>query len=86
MFKKQFPAEYDTLMITPCNAVHTMFMRYTIDVVFLDTKQYVLHVGHRMAPWRLSPVVKGAACVIETAAGSAEKFGIQVGDRLYFQE
>jgi uncharacterized membrane protein (UPF0127 family) len=86
MFQKQFPAEYDALLITPCNAVHTMFMRYAIDVLFLDSELKVLHICHALRPWRLSQLIKGAACVIESEAGSAKRCGIQVGDRLHFQE
>lgn len=59
------------LYITPCQAVHTHFMRMAIDVIFVDRDWRVLRVIPAMPPWRQSPLVKGAAGVIELAAGAA---------------
>jgi uncharacterized membrane protein (UPF0127 family) len=83
MFKRQFPVEYDALLITPCNAVHTMFMRYPIDVLFLDRDLKVLYIYEEMRPGRLSPSIKNAAHVVELAAGSVQKSKLVEGDILY---
>lgn len=68
------------LWIVPCRQVHTHFMRAPIDVVFLDRSLTVLHVLPALAPWRVSPWVRGAHSVVELAAGQAAR--LQCGDVL----
>ena len=70
------------LALTPCFAIHTFFMRFPIDVVFLDRYGFVRRVVHRLGPWRLA-VVPGARMVIELEAGAAQKQRIREGDNLY---
>ena len=86
MFSKEFPAGIDALILTPCNAVHTFFMRYHLDVLFLDGNLKVLYIIHKMKPGRFSPVVKEARYVVEMAVGNAVRCGVQVGDSLSLQE
>lgn len=69
------------LLIRPCQSVHTHFMRFPIDVLFLDDDHRVVHLISAMAPWRLSPTIRGAAMVLELAAGAAGT--TQVGDQLH---
>jgi uncharacterized membrane protein (UPF0127 family) len=57
------------LLIEPCKQVHTFFMRFPIDVVFLDSKNQVL-AKQSLKPWRLSPLIFKAAKVLEVPAGS----------------
>lgn len=59
------------LLIRPCRAIHTHFMRFPIDVVFLDSQDRVVHVINAMAPWKLSPTVPAADAVLELPAGAA---------------
>ncbi|GDX82303.1 hypothetical protein LBMAG42_41140 [Deltaproteobacteria bacterium] len=68
------------LFIEPCSSVHTMFMRFAIDVIFLDPGDAVLAVYAPLAPWRATAWVRGAKRVLELDAGGAK--GTQVGDRL----
>ncbi|MGE5672766.1 MAG: DUF192 domain-containing protein [Mycobacterium leprae] len=70
------------LLIEPCKAIHTHFMRFPIDVLFLDGLGQVLHVIPAMAPWRHSPYIKGANSVLELPAGAAGE--TEVGDQLEF--
>lgn len=69
------------LMIKPCNSVHCFFMKFPIDVVFLDKDNRVVHVAGNMKPRTISPVVRRAKYVIEA---NAMKFSgdVVVGDRL----
>ena len=69
------------LLISPCNSVHTFFMRYAIDVIFLDRENVVVKVVHGMKPYRLAMAV-GSSSVLETRAGVASLAGIQPGDSL----
>lgn len=77
-------AEGEGLWIEPCNSVHTHFMRFPIDVLFLDRQGMVLHLIPAMAPWRFSPLIRPAHAVLELAAGASQ--GTAVGDRLSCEE
>jgi uncharacterized membrane protein (UPF0127 family) len=70
------------LLLAHCNAVHMMFMRFPIDVLFLDRDFVVIKILHNLKPWRTSPIVRGAFQVIELDAGNAVKKGINIGDKL----
>jgi uncharacterized membrane protein (UPF0127 family) len=69
------------LLLRPAPAVHTWFMRFAIDAVFLDRDFVVLQVTHEMRPWRMARC-KGARAVLELPAGEAGLYGIRPGDRL----
>ena len=86
MFTKSFPADFEVLLFSPCNSVHTMFMRYAIDVVFLDQNFKIVHLCHQLMPGKVSPLVKGSHFVLELEAGKARNWGIEVGDQLGLNE
>ncbi len=69
------------ILIKPAPAIHTWFMRFAIDAVFLDRDLTVLSVRRRMRPWRMAGQ-RGARAVLELPAGEAERRGIELGDRL----
>lgn len=69
------------LLLRPTNSVHTVFMRFPIDVVFLDADLHVLKVRSDLRPWRAAASRKARA-VLEVAAGEAERRGITPGERL----
>jgi uncharacterized membrane protein (UPF0127 family) len=69
------------LVLAPCFAVHTAFMRFAIDVVFVDRRGYVRHIVSHLQPWRLA-ASRGAYATIEFAAGVVDALDLQVGDRL----
>jgi uncharacterized membrane protein (UPF0127 family) len=75
-------APCDGLWIVPCKQVHMFWMRYAIDVVFLDDDARIVGVCADLRPWRISPKFAGAASVIELAAGALAASSISVGDRL----
>ncbi len=68
------------LWLRPCRQVHTMFMRFAIDAVFLDRELTVVGVCSPLAPWRLSPIFWRARSCLELAAGAAA--WLQPGDAL----
>lgn len=72
------------LLIRPCGSVHTMGMRYALDVVFLDREGRVLAVREHVRPWRFC-VGRGAHAVVELHHGAARRLGIALGDRLLWQ-
>ena len=69
------------LVIAPCNAVHTWFMRFAIDVAFVSRQGKVLKIRHAVPPWRLTGSLRAHA-VIELPAGTLERTETQTGDPL----
>lgn len=70
------------ILIRPSSGVHTMFMRFAIDVVALDRQLRVIRLWPRLRPWRLTSVNFRTASVLELAPGEIEACGIQAGDQL----
>lgn len=69
------------LLIIPSQAIHTVAMRFAIDVVFLDRDWRVIHLRHTMAPFRVSGHWK-ARCVLELPSGVIAQTSTMVGDQL----
>jgi uncharacterized membrane protein (UPF0127 family) len=69
------------LLIQPAPSIHTWFMRFPIDVVFLARNGAVLKVAPHVKPWRMRSC-RRALAVLELAAGEAEVRRITVGDRI----
>lgn len=72
------------LLLQPARSVHTLGMRFAIDVAHLDGDHVVVRVA-TMPPWRLGLFVRTARCVLEAEAGSFERWGLAVGDQLEVQ-
>jgi uncharacterized membrane protein (UPF0127 family) len=69
------------LWISPCNSVHCCFMRFAIDVLYLDAERRVVQIRHDLRPWRFS-VCWPAHSVVELAAGECRRLKIESGDCL----
>jgi uncharacterized membrane protein (UPF0127 family) len=69
------------LVIAPCSAVHTIGMRFPIDVIFASRDGRVIKIRHAM-PARRMAMSFGAFAVIEMAAGAAARAGLQPNERL----
>jgi uncharacterized membrane protein (UPF0127 family) len=76
-------AKGEALLLRPCSSIHTCFMRFAIDVVFLDRDGCVVKVVDHLVPWRVS-WCKGAREAIEVAAGAAARAGIATGQQVRF--
>ena len=70
------------LILAPCAAVHTVFMRFPIDVIFVDRKLRVKRIYHRLAPYRLTSLVWSAQSVLELPSGCLADSNTSVGDEL----
>jgi hypothetical protein len=70
------------LMLLSCNSIHTCFMRFPIDVVFLNINHEVIAVKQCVRPWRLVNFVKKAYITVEMSEGTIENKNIEVGDLL----
>jgi uncharacterized protein len=71
----------DGLWIVPCESVHTFFMKFPIDLVYLDKRRKVRKVRRAVPAWRLSACLT-AHSVLELPAGTVERTGTAVGDEL----
>lgn len=70
------------LLIYPCNSVHTMHMRFSIDVIFLDKAGLVIGFEQDIQPWRIGKSHSGAWYALELPAGSIAASGTQIGDQI----
>jgi uncharacterized membrane protein (UPF0127 family) len=68
-------------VLTPCKWVHTIGMRLDLDVAYLDRDGAVIKT-ERLAPLRIATPVRHCVTVVEAAAGSFERWDMQVGDRV----
>jgi uncharacterized protein len=73
------------MLIDSSPPVHTFFMRFPIDVVFLDRDWTVVGIRHRLRPWRVAGA-RRAVAALELPAGGAEASGVQEGDVLVLDE
>lgn len=71
------------LWIIPCEAVHTFWMRFPIDLVYLDSKKRIRKLVNTVPPWRLSACLR-AHSVLELPAGTIRATQTQPGDTLEF--
>lgn len=95
MFSKRLPAD-QAMLLTWSSSVHTAFMRFPIDLVYLDENGCAIKCVERLRPWRCSSgrlrsqqeraSTLPACHVLELAAGSIARLGISPGDRLVYPE
>lgn len=79
------PSEIGSGIALPnVNSIHTFFVRFPIDVIFLDNEGRVLKLA-KIKPFSISPIVFGAKTTLELKSGSIEKFKIKEGDLVEYQ-
>jgi len=69
------------IVLRPSWSIHTFFIRYPIDVVFVDADQVVARVVHDLPPWRWA-TCRGARDVVELRAGECARAQVEPGQRL----
>ena len=74
------------LVITPCRSVHTLFMRFTIDVVYVDRSTTVVKTVPKLKPFRTSGAERAAHSAIELPSGTISDTQTIAGDRLAFSQ
>ncbi len=75
----------EALLLEPCSSIHTAFMRFAIDVVYVDRSGQVIKVVSGLKPFRASGVLRGARSVIELPSGTVVATGTARGDQLTFE-
>ena len=79
MFQKT-PLHQEGLWITPCNSIHMFFMRFPIDVVFLNKERQVVKLVEKLQPWKIISPVGNAHSTLELPAGAITQIGLQLED------
>ena len=74
----------DGLWISPCDCVHTLWMRYPLDVLFIDDSGIVVGCCRALPPNRFSPRFRKACGVLELPSGTLARTGTESGDQLRF--
>lgn len=72
------------LVITPCSSIHTIGMRYALDIVFVDAVGSVIKLYSHLGKWRTA-IAMGAAWTLELKAGEISRLNIAVGDKLQWR-
>jgi uncharacterized membrane protein (UPF0127 family) len=73
---------FENSSFLPLMWMHMFFMRFAIDIVFLDQSNRVMRINHSLKPWRVSSMVFGARRALELEAGAALRSSTAVGDQL----
>lgn len=81
MFRASLAPDH-ALLLSPCASVHTAFMRFAIDLVYLDAQGRVLATRTSVRPWRMSWGPRGTRHTLELPAGSVDRYGWQAGECL----
>lgn len=66
-------------------SIHTLFMGFPIDVVYVDKRGRVIRTQSDMAPYRLGPFVGRSAYILEIPVGTIDQSSTEVGDQLRFE-
>lgn len=80
LMRRRFLPSGEGLLLVPAPSIHTAFLRFSIDVVFLDRELRVLKMVRSLAPWRMAGA--RAHSTLELAAGEVDRRGVEVGDEL----
>ncbi|MFC1657771.1 DUF192 domain-containing protein [Candidatus Omnitrophota bacterium] len=70
----------EALVLKPSNSIHTLFMRFAIDAIFLDNKGRVIAVLPSLKPFRVSPIYFNASLTIELPEGMLKSSQTKIGD------
>ena len=81
MFQKKLP-QATGLLLAPCNSVHMCFMRFAIDVVYLDKEYEIIKVVKNIRPWVGLSMCSKAWATLELASGEADRCRLEAGKKL----
>lgn len=72
----------EALILKPCSSIHTFFMRFSIDVLFLDKDMQVVKIIQDMSPNRLGQIIWRSHMAIELSSGKISQTNTEVGDTI----
>ncbi|MDD4689641.1 MAG: DUF192 domain-containing protein [Eubacteriales bacterium] len=82
LMPKKTLVDGEGMILKPCKQVHTYFMGYSIDVIFLTEENRIIYLQSNMEPGRVSSYIKKANSVLEVPEGTINKWTLKVGDVL----
>ncbi|WP_158737979.1 DUF192 domain-containing protein [Alteribacillus sp. YIM 98480] len=85
MFTKQIPENF-ALHIAPCPSIHTFFMKYPIDVLYLNNRHEIVGMEEEVAPGKFGKRFRGTRSVVELPSGKIKTSNVKVGQILAFVE
>ena len=80
LLSKKTISDNEGLIIKPCCSIHTFFMKFSIDVLFVNKKDEVVALYENVKPWRILPIHLKSDYVIELSAGQISNKNICKGD------
>jgi hypothetical protein len=78
-------AKDEALIIRSCNSIHTLFMGFPIDVLFVSSKNKIIFLKTHLQPWQVTPIFWQAEFVIELPAGAVQNSNTSLGDEIRFE-
>jgi hypothetical protein len=84
MLRGQLPAGAG-MLFPHCSSIHMFFMRFPVDLVYLDREGQVVKIVRGLKPWRIS-LCPGARSTLELPAGTIERVGLEVGQVVYTEQ
>ena len=78
--------EREALVVTSCNCIHMFFMRFSIDAIFVSSKNHVVGLVEHLKPFHLSPIFWQASFTIELPAGRIKTSKTAIGDLIALED
>lgn len=75
----------EALILSPCRAVHTFFMKFSIDVAFLKPDGTIVSLYPNLKPYRMTWIYPGAHSALEFPAGTIEQWQLEKGQKIMIQ-
>lgn len=85
MYRKSME-EGHGLLLAPCNEIHTFGMKFPIDTITISGDNKIRYLDRDVAPNKVRPIVKDGKKVLELLSGTIDKYGLELGDKVEFQE
>jgi uncharacterized membrane protein (UPF0127 family) len=82
LLSRSFLNKGEALILNPSNSIHSFFMHFTIDVLFLDKNNRVVKAIASLKPWRLTKIYFNAALTIELPVGTIQLTSTREGDTI----
>jgi uncharacterized membrane protein (UPF0127 family) len=71
---RKIPVVGTGILLAPCSSIHTFWMRFPIDIAFLDAEGVIVEIAADVSPWRIVPKVRSAVAVLEIPSGRCPLF------------
>ena len=82
LMPRKFLNHGEGLIINPCSSIHMFFMKFAIDVLFVDKNNKIIYIEKCIKPWKVSKTIWKAKFVVELPDGTIENSKTEVGDNI----